>query len=101
MSHAFYVRPTRRVELIVRDLNNLPQLFAMTLSAARRVAFCDTGAFRHWAIQIEERRYELNIAGGLVVWASSEISAPETSHWTICAIGSTDRFDEELHHCGE
>jgi hypothetical protein len=101
MSDTRSMRSARTVELVARDLNNLPRLFAMFLSAGRRLTQRDIGAFRHWALQIEERRYELSIISGYVLWTSNEFRGSEACQWTVCAQGSTDRFDGEIHDCGK
>jgi hypothetical protein len=101
MSHACPLRLARKVELIARDLNNIPRPLAVLLSASRKAACWDIGTFRHWAILVEQRRYELNVANGFITWTSNEVSSSELALWTVCAIGNTDRSDAEIFDHGE
>jgi hypothetical protein len=100
MSNTCPIRPARRVELVVRDLNHVPRLFIAFLSAARILTQRDMGAFRHWALHVGERRYELRIKHGNISWNSNEFEGLDACQWIVCAQASTDRFDEEIYEYG-
>lgn len=99
-SHVRIVRQAREVELLVRDLQNIPLLLRIFLSVSRTVTYCDHGAFRHWALRVRGNRYELNTVRGYALWRNNS-GGSDSFHWIVCAYGRTDRTDEEIHQHGQ
>jgi hypothetical protein len=100
-SSLYQIRSVRSVEIISRDLNNIPLPLIRLFSDVCKVFFCNTTAFQHWAIRVGEQQYELKIANGFVVLKSNIILDLDMQRWARYTVGKTDRFDDEIQGIGK